>query len=101
MFKKLHNIFISFSIIFHKFRGWNPKYRGGNVKGVRWLHGLDEQSIEDKDYSWNIVGLNFEFLLVLNHDDMTWDCPKKEDMGNMNGFLDTQFGEVKIVVGNL
>jgi len=20
--------------------------------------------------------LNFEFLLVLNHDDVTWDCPK-------------------------
>jgi hypothetical protein len=25
--------------------------------------------------------LNFEFLLVLNHDDVTWDYQKREDMG--------------------
>ncbi len=25
--------------------------------------------------------LNFEFFLVLNHDDVIWDCPKKEDLG--------------------
>jgi hypothetical protein len=25
--------------------------------------------------------LNFEFLLVLNHDDVTENCPKKEDLG--------------------
>jgi hypothetical protein len=36
------------------------------------------------DYLWNIVGLNFEFSLVLNHDDVTWDCPKGEDIGKMN-----------------
>ncbi len=41
------------------------------------------------DCSWNIVGLNFEFLLVLNHDDVTWDYPKKEDLGNMNSLLNT------------
>jgi hypothetical protein len=28
----------------------------------------------------------FEFLLVLNHDDVTWDCPKGEDMGKRNSF---------------
>jgi hypothetical protein len=37
---------------------------------------LDEQGIEDKDYSWSIIVLNFEFLLVLNHDNVTWDCIK-------------------------
>jgi len=42
-----------------------------------------------KDCSWNIVGLFFELLLVLNHDDVTWDCTKGEDMGNMNSILDT------------
>jgi hypothetical protein len=32
------------------------------------------------DYSWSIIVLNFEFFLVLNHDDVTWDCPKREDL---------------------
>jgi hypothetical protein len=36
--------------------------------------------------------LNFEFLLVLNHDDVTWDCPKMGVMGKMISFLDTQLG---------
>jgi hypothetical protein len=31
--------------------------------------------------------LNFEFLLVLNHDDVTWDCTKKEDLGKRGGVL--------------
>jgi hypothetical protein len=35
MFRTLHNTFISFSINFQGFQGLNPKYRGGNVKGVR------------------------------------------------------------------
>jgi hypothetical protein len=30
--------------------------------------------------------LNFEFLLVLNHDDVTWD-PKEEDMGKKKGIF--------------
>jgi hypothetical protein len=34
---------------------------------------LDKHDIEEKDYSWNIV--------VLNHDDVTWDCPKREELG--------------------
>jgi hypothetical protein len=36
-------------------------------------------------YSWNIVSLNFEFLLILNHDDVTWDCLKKEYMEKRKG----------------
>jgi hypothetical protein len=30
--------------------------------------------------------LNFEFLLVLNHDDVTWDYPKREDLGKKRIF---------------
>jgi hypothetical protein len=33
------------------------------------------------DYSWSIIVLTFEFLLLLNHDDVTWDSPKRKDMG--------------------
>jgi len=33
------------------------------------------------DCLWKIVVLNFEFMLVLNHDDVTWDCPKGGDLG--------------------
>jgi hypothetical protein len=34
MLRALLNTFISFSIMFQRFRGQNPKYRRGNVKGV-------------------------------------------------------------------
>jgi hypothetical protein len=34
MLKILQNTFISFSFIFQGFQGINPKYRGGNDKGV-------------------------------------------------------------------
>jgi hypothetical protein len=40
------------------------------VKGVGWLHDLDEGGIQDRDCSWNIAVLNFEFLLVLK----SWWC---------------------------
>jgi hypothetical protein len=53
---------------------------------------LDEQNIKDKDCSWNIVGLNIEFLLVLNHDDVTWDYSKGGDLGERISFLDTNLG---------
>jgi hypothetical protein len=33
--------------------------------------------------------------LVLNHDDGTWDYPKREDLGKYEGLLDTQFGGSK------
>jgi hypothetical protein len=34
MIKRLQSAVISFSIISQGLRGRNPKYRGGNVKGV-------------------------------------------------------------------
>jgi hypothetical protein len=47
------------------------------------------------DSSWNIIILNFEFLLILNHDDGTLNYLKKEDMGKHEGLLDTQRGGSK------
>jgi hypothetical protein len=41
---------------------------------------LDEQGIYDRDRS-----RNFEFLLVLNHDDVIWDCPKRGRSGEEKG----------------
>ncbi len=35
----------------------------------------------DKDLSWNIVSLNFEFLLFLDHCDVTCDYPKGNVLG--------------------
>jgi hypothetical protein len=46
---------------------------------------LDEQGIYDRDRSRNFVSLNFEFLLVLNHDDVIWDCPKRGRSGEEKG----------------
>jgi hypothetical protein len=66
-----------------------------DVTGVGWLHGLDEQGIWDRDCSWNIVSLNFEFLLVLNHDDVTWDCPKMGDLGKKDFIFRHSFGKSK------
>jgi hypothetical protein len=40
-----------------------------------------------------LLVLNFELLLVLNHGDVTKDCPKQEDLGKRRGFFDTQFWE--------
>jgi hypothetical protein len=34
MFKKIWNTLISFFVILQGFWGQNPKYKGGNVKGV-------------------------------------------------------------------
>jgi hypothetical protein len=34
MFRRIWNILISFSVIFPRIWGRNPKYKGGNVKGV-------------------------------------------------------------------
>ncbi len=41
-----------------------------DVNNVGWLHDLDEQGIYNKDCSWNIVILKFDFLSILNHDDV-------------------------------
>jgi hypothetical protein len=62
---------------------------------------LDEQGIWDRDWSWNIVSLNFEFLLVLNHDDVTCDCPKMGDPRKRIPFLDTILRRVRIVISTL
>jgi hypothetical protein len=43
------------------------------------------------DYSWSIIVLTFEFLLLLNHDDVTWDCPKRKDMGKRRIILTHDF----------
>jgi hypothetical protein len=37
---------------------------------------------------------DFEFLLVLNHDDVTWDCPKREDMGKRRIIFRHNFGKI-------
>jgi len=34
MFRRIRNTLISFFVILQGFRGWNPKCRRGNVKGV-------------------------------------------------------------------
>jgi len=44
MFKRIWNIFISFLVILQGFRGQNPKYRRGNVKGSDDYMILDEQT---------------------------------------------------------
>jgi hypothetical protein len=46
--------------------------------------------------------LDFEFLLVLNHDDVIWDYPKKEDMGKRMMILKRPvLGRMKGVVSTL
>jgi hypothetical protein len=37
--------------------------------------------------------LNFEFLLVLNRDDATWDCLNREDLGKRRMILIHNFGK--------
>jgi hypothetical protein len=36
-----------------------------------------------------MTGIVHGTLLVLNHDDVTWDCLKEEDLGNKNSLLNT------------
>jgi hypothetical protein len=43
--------------------------------------------------------LNFEFLLVLNHDDVTWDYPEREDLGKRRKIFGHNFEEVWRVIG--
>jgi hypothetical protein len=62
---------------------------------------LDEHGILDRDYSWSTIVLNFEFLLGHFHDDVTWDCPKMEDLGKRRIILGHCFEGVRIVVGIL
>jgi hypothetical protein len=46
--------------------------------------------------------LNFEFLKNLNHDDVTWNCPKGLVLGRKKGILKhTVLGKVRGVIGIL
>jgi hypothetical protein len=36
-----------------------------------------------------LLVLNFELLLVLNHNDVTWDCPKRERFGEEEIFFNS------------
>ncbi len=95
MFKRTQSTFISSSIILQGFWAQNPKYRRGNVKGIGWVHGLDEQGI------W--IGINHgtllvwisEFLLFLDHGDVTWDCPKGRVLGRGDFIFRNNFLEKK------
>jgi hypothetical protein len=46
---------------------------------------LDEQTFRTGTGQTTLLVLNFEFLLVLNHDGVTWNYPKKEDLGKKRG----------------
>jgi len=80
-------------VILQGFWGQNPKNKKGNVKGVGWVHGLDEQSI------W--IGIDHGKLLVWilnsycfwNHDDVNWDCPKRRILGRRKGIFRHSFGK--------
>jgi hypothetical protein len=43
--------------------------------------------------------LNFEFLLVLNHDEETWDCPKGEVLEKRDILKHNVSRKVRGVVG--
>jgi hypothetical protein len=63
---------------------------------------LDEHGIKDRDCSWSIIVLNFEFLPVLNHDDVIWDCPNREDLRKRKKILEhTVLGRMRGVVKTL
>ncbi len=53
---------------------------------------LDEQTFRIGIDKGTLLVLNFEFLLVLNHDCVTWDYPKREDIGEKINFY-TSFWE--------
>jgi hypothetical protein len=95
MFKRIQNIFISSSVILQGFQGRKPKYRGGNVKGLGWVHGLDKQGIWiGTDHRTLFVWiLNFEFLLFLDHGDVTLDCPKGKVIGRRRILRHTVLGK--------
>ncbi len=53
---------------------------------------LDEQAFRIRTIQGTLLVLNFEFLLVLTHDDVTWDCFKKEHIKKRRDSY-TQFWE--------
>ncbi len=61
---------------------------------------LDEQAFRIGTDQGTLLVLNFELLLVLNHDDVIWDYPKEEDMGRRKNILrHIILGRVRGVVG--
>jgi hypothetical protein len=58
------------------------------------LRGLDDYIILDEQAfmigidQGTLLVLKFEFFFVLNHEDVTRDCPKREDLGKGRRFLD-------------
>jgi hypothetical protein len=50
---------------------------------------LNEQAFRIWIDQRTLLVLNFEFLLVLNYDDVTRDYPKRKDLGKRKGFFDT------------
>ncbi len=63
------------------------------------LRGLDDYMILDEEAfrigtdQGILLVLNFEFLLVLNHDGVIWNYPKREDLGKKRGYRTHNFGE--------
>jgi hypothetical protein len=70
------------------------------LKGLDDYMILDEQVFRINTDEGTLLVLNFEFLLVLNHDDVTWDYPKRGNLRKRKRFLGHTFlGRVKKVVG--
>ncbi len=60
---------------------------------------LDEQAFKIRTNHGTLLVLNFEYLLVFNHDDVTWDHPKREDLGKREDISRNMiFGRVRGVV---
>ncbi len=70
------------------------------LKGLDEHMILDEQAFRIGTDQGTLLVLNFEFLLVLNHDDVTWDYPKMENLGKRKRILKhTILGRVRGAIG--
>jgi hypothetical protein len=85
MFKTLQNTFISFFVIFQGLQEWNLEYKGVMLRGLDEYMILDERAFRIGTDQGTLLVLNFEFLLVLNHDGVTWNYTKREDLGKKRG----------------
>jgi hypothetical protein len=47
----------------------------------------------------NFVSFNFEFLLVLNQNEETWDCPKGEVLKKRDILKHTILGRIRGAIG--
>jgi hypothetical protein len=87
---KIHSFhFLSFS---KDFKNGIQNTKGVMLKGLDDYMILDEQTFRIGIDKGTLLVLNFEFLLVLNHDCVTWDYPKREDIGEKINFY-TSFWE--------